>query len=94
MMVAVDHVADRRVWKALRQLSLEPGAEIRVDRIGEDDAGRGDVEDGVVVVVADAVEVARHLRDFADRRLLSLLRGGSRRQEREHQSKSEAASHR
>ncbi len=44
--VAVDHVPDRLAREALGQLALQPGPEVRVDGVGEQDAFVGDVDQG------------------------------------------------
>src|SRR5687767_5258069 len=73
MMMAIKNVAHRSVRKSLRELSGEPGGEVRADRIGQDDAGRSHQKHGVVVVVLGAIEVAADADDAAHRRTLRLL---------------------
>ena len=57
-------------------LVFQPLRGAGVDRIGDDHARRGDRENRVVVVVPEPVDLARDLRDLADRRLRRLLREG------------------
>ena len=73
VVVAVEHVPDRRVGKALRQLRLDPRGRLDVDRVGQDDPGRGDEEDRVVLVVLNPVQIAGDTGDAAHGRTLRLL---------------------
>jgi len=75
VIVAVDHVPHGLV-ESLLDLVFQPLRGAGVDRIGDDHARRGDRENRVVVVVPEPVDLARDLRDLADRRLRRLLREG------------------
>src|SRR5262249_57347163 len=69
---AVDNVADGHL-EAARDLVLQPLGRAGVDGIARDHTGRRHREDRVVIVVPEAIDLARDLRDLADRRLRGLL---------------------
>ena len=76
VVMAVEHVSDRRIREALRQLGLDPGRCLDVDRIRQDDSRGGHEKYGVVVVVLDAIEIAGDSCDGPHGLSLRLLREG------------------
>ena len=73
MVMAVKDVPHRRVGKAFRQLRLDPRGRVDVNRIGQDDPGRGDEEDRVVLVVLNPVQITGDAGNAANRWPLRLL---------------------
>jgi hypothetical protein len=64
MVVAIDEVSHRNL-EALRDLVLEPGRCLGIDRIADNHPLRRDQEPRVVLVVLKLVEIASDLRNHA-----------------------------